>query len=146
MTPTFYTVDPPAGGIAYASPDDLRDALGVDDTALPDSAAEDILEDASDWVDSRLGARPVDPVTGRKVTEVEVQPWQWAKVVRATVKVAGKLYREPDTFTRPVYDSVSGPDFSMSGRSTPLAAAMFGSDVVQLIDQSRLAVTSGRAR
>jgi hypothetical protein len=99
----------------YATADDLRAELDVDDTVLSDAAAIKLIEDAEDVIDSMLGARPVDDTTGRKVVQADVESWRFVKLTRATVKVAARLSEDPTILTAQ-YTSVSGPDFSFSGR------------------------------
>jgi hypothetical protein len=126
----------------YATSTEVRAALGLDNTALPDDAAQALLADAEDWIDSQLGARETDPLTGRKVIEEEVEPWQWAKLKRATLKVAARLHAEPSILSSPQWDVVKGPDFETSGRSGPT----LGTEIASLLADTYLTVRSGRAR
>ena len=123
----------------YATPTELRTALGVNGTVLPDDRATVLLEDACDWVDQELGLREIDESTGRKVIEGEVEAWQFAKLKRATVKAAAKLYARPSMLSDQRFDRVKGPDFETQGPRTS-NADLFGSDVAGLLDQSGLRV------
>jgi hypothetical protein len=140
-----FELDPPPSGGTYATAEELRDALGVDDETLTDDRAEDLLEDASNEIDRLLYARPIDPDTGRKVKEGTVQGWQWDRIVRATVKVAAQLYENPGMLTEQQFDRVKGPDFETQG---PLrkGVSIFGDDVLHLVSGSGLAIISGRGR
>jgi hypothetical protein len=129
-------------GTAYATPSELRDALGLTDAQLPDPEATDLILNAEDWIDGELGARTIDPATGRKVIEDEVEPWQWAKLTRATLKVAAKLHADPNHLQGSAWETVKGPDFETTGPRN----AGFGSDVTALLTDSYLIVRSGRAR
>lgn len=143
MTVTFFHVDPPPGGSTYSTPQELREALDVDETVLPDNQAEDILEDASVLIDGMLGARAVNPDTGRKVTETDVHSWQWDRLIRAVIKLACRLYEQPDLTSRQEFRKVSGPDFTTEG---PIRTGrdVYGDDVIDLIHGSQLQVLSGR--
>jgi hypothetical protein len=129
---------------AYVSATELRTHLNVNSTVLPDPQANELAEDASDWVDAELGARTIDPVTGRKVIEDEVEAWQWAKLKRATLKVSAKLYSDPNLLTPQRFDTVKGPDFETTGPRG--GSGLFGSEVSALLTDSYLPVLSGRAR
>jgi hypothetical protein len=136
---------PPAGD-NYATASQLRELVGT----ITDEAADALIADACDWIDAELGARTIDPITGRKVIEAEVEPWQWTKLVRATLKVAARLHADSSLLTAIQFDTVKGPDFETSGRITA-NADHFGRDVSALLDQSGLRVLtavygSGRDR
>lgn len=124
----------------YATIVGLRALLGVDNVALPDPRALELLEDAEDVIDDLLGARPVDDTTGRKVVVGEVEGWQAAKLARATLKVAARLYREPGLVSQQRWDREKGPDFEVQGR----LGNMFGDDVGRVLDASGLRVLSTR--
>jgi hypothetical protein len=119
-------------GYYYGSPNDLT----------VNGDPEELLTEASDWIDAQLGAREVDPITGRKVIEDEVEPWQWAKLVRATHKVAQRIDAEPNILQSPQWDTIKGPDFETSGRT----GSLFGNEVSDLLIDTYLIVRSGRAR
>jgi predicted transcriptional regulator len=129
-------------GTAYANVTQLREALDLTDVELPDEAATELILSAEDWIDAQLGARETDPATGRKVIEEEVQPWQWTKLNRATVKVASRLHANPDVLQSQQWDTIKGPDFETSGRS----GSLFGTEVSDLLIDAYLIVRSGRAR
>mgnify|MGYP000113614146 CR=1 FL=1 len=141
----WFEVDPPPAGTTYATATDLRAALGLDAAELPDSVAEDLLEDASGRIDSMLGVRAVNPDNGRKVTESEVMPWQWDRIVRATIKVASILHSNPSILTEQTFTTIKGPDFETTG-PTRTGYSLFGDDVADLVNGSGLGVFSGRAR
>ena len=112
---------------------------------LPDPKAEALLEAASDQIDRMLGARAINADTGRRVTESQVYPWQYAKIKSATIKIASTLYSNPEILTEQQFDRVKGPDFETQG---PLrrGSAIFGDEVIHLVAGSCLGVFSGRAR
>jgi hypothetical protein len=139
--PIYYTAGIGlSAGAAYASVTDLQEVVEDVDS----QTAGRLLEDASDWIDAQLGAREIDPATGRKVIEDEVEPWQWAKLTRATLKVAAKLYADPSLLTPQQFDTVKGPDFETTGPRG--GSGLFGSEVSSLLTDSYLPVLSGRAR
>lgn len=100
----------------YATADELRASLNVDTATLGDAKADELLELAEDAIDAVLAARPVDETTGRKVVEADVDPWRWAKLKRATLLAASRLYANPDAIDGDRYTSTSGPDFTFTGR------------------------------
>lgn len=118
----------------------LRTELGVTSQVLSDAAAEKIIEEAEDSVDSLLGGW-VPHTTGRKVLEGDVDPWQWTKLRKATTIFAAKLYLEPDLLSGQQWKSVAGPDFSFSG---PLSGRI-PSRVTDLINDSGLRKMVGQA-
>lgn len=95
----------------YATPDDLRAALGLGIGALSDADATRILEDAEDWVDRMAGPVQVDLTTGRVYTVGILQPFQTDKLREATLELAACLQRNPKALTRAAYARVRGPDF-----------------------------------
>jgi hypothetical protein len=116
----------------------VNDELGV---ILDEDQATRLIVDAEDAVDSLLGGWPPDRTTGRKIVETSVDSWQWALLRRATTKMAAVLYANPGLLTEQGWDSQSGPDFTVSGRSAPRV----GSHVIALLDQSCLRRIAGRA-
>ena len=114
-----------SGGAFYGTVAALRTEVGVDATVLTDVAAERLLRDASDHVDYLLGARYVDPVTGRKVVLADVEVWQFTRLARATVLLAARLWAQPALLSEVQYQSVSGPDFSFTGRQGSVLGAQF---------------------
>lgn len=129
----------------YATPTELRSALGVNSTVLPDEKAEALLETGSDQIDRMLGARAINADTGRKVTESQVLAWQWSRIKRATIQIASTLYAKPDILTEQQFDRIKGPDFETQGPIRK-GSAIFGDDVIDLVSGSCLGVYSGRAR
>lgn len=115
---------------------------GVD---MPTATAVGLIQDAEDLIDRALGGWPPDETTGRKIAQGDVEAWQWAKLSRATVKLAARLYRNPGLLSSPAYRSVSGPDFSFSGPQGGGAAQIFGVQVLALLDDSCLRRIAGRA-
>ena len=85
--------------VAYTTEDAVRSLLNVSSLVLSDEAAGVLIDDASDLIDEALGARPVDPDTGRKVVEADVETWQWVKLGKATAKLAAQIYRDPSVAT-----------------------------------------------
>lgn len=112
---------------------------------LPDPKAEALLEAASDQVDGMLGARAINADTGRRVTESQVYPWQYARIKSATIKIASTLFSNPEILTEQQFDRVKGPDFETQGPIRK-GASIFGDEVIHLVAGSCLAVLSGRAR
>lgn len=125
----------------YATAEALRDELELDSTALPDDAATKLLENAEDVVDRLLGAWPANTTTGRKITEADVEPWQFAKLARATVKLAAKLHATPDLI-EPGFSRVKGPDFEIEG---PIGSRL-GTEVLAPLEDSNLRRLAGRAQ
>lgn len=141
--------DPSAGGFAgmYCTPQDLRDemCISADTDILPDSTALRVIETACDLIDEELGARPPNTTTGRKVTQIEVEAWQWTKLTRATVKFAAMIYTKPDVIAGQQWKKMSGPDFSLEGR----VGSRFGPTIGVLLNQTglrRLTTTMSRGR
>lgn len=114
----------------------LRTELGVDPAVLPDAQAVATIEIAEDLIDVELGMRDIDPDTGRKVVEADVQPWQWIKLGRATVKLAARIFRDPN-LAGIEYDTMAG-EVTVSHRIGP----RFGEDVAAALSQSGLRVVS----
>ena len=94
----------------YATPDELREEYGVP-AGLPEDEALHFIEQAEVWVDGRLLHRPVDPLTGRRVTLTDVEPAQWEQLSRATVLLAAAFYRDPTIDEQPRFRRVKGPKF-----------------------------------
>lgn len=118
----------------YATAEALRKKLSVTAEILPDSEAIEIIEEAEDLIDERLGVRPVDEDTGRKVVPAEETEWRVAKLAKATVEVAVVLYRDPDAARRQRHRSESG-EVSTSGPYGPA----YGQRAAALLQQSGLA-------
>lgn len=136
---------PASATTAYATPTELRAALDVDQNVLDDAAATALILDAEDLIDRVLGGWPPDETTGRKIVQGDVEAWQWAKLGRATAKLAARLHRDPGLLSSPVYRSVSGPDFSFVGPQGGGAGQVFGVQVLALLDDSGLRRVAGRA-
>jgi len=98
----------------YATAKELQDALGVTEEMLPDAEAISLLEAAEDLVDDRLGNRPIDEDTGRRVVPSDEDTWRARKLAQATLEVAKVLFSDPGVETRQRARSVSG-DVSTSG-------------------------------
>jgi hypothetical protein len=125
----------------YATAGQLREALGgLSEELLPDAEADDLIERAEDLIDERLGNRPVDPDTGRKVVAADEDAWRVEKLAKATAEVAAVLYRDPGVESRQRQRSVSG-DVATSGPYGP----NFGERAEILLSQSGLAVRFARA-
>jgi hypothetical protein len=132
----------------YCSTEELRGELEVGEGTVPDDTiAKRTIEDAEDLVDRMLGGWFWGPneLTGRKVTEGDVMAWQWAKLKRATVKLAARIYRDPSLLDQ-VYEAIRGPDFSMQGPKGSALVHMIGVQVLALIDDSGLRRIAGRSR
>lgn len=132
---------PPDPGPGYATPAELRAEPEVPDTAT-DAELAPVIALAEDRIEDWLGARPRDPETGRLVVEADVEAWQWTKLRRATVRLAARLFENPDALTPSRYESVSGPDFSKSGPTSPVAQI---ADVRIPLNASGLRIMGARA-
>ena len=131
----------------YCTIAELRTELGLSEGALPDATATARIEDAEDLIDRLLGGWYWGPneATGRKVTAGDVMSWQFSKLTRATRKMAARLYRDPNLLDQ-VYESVRGPDFSMTGPKGGALVRMLGVQVLALLDDSGLRRIAGRSR
>lgn len=138
--------DPPATPVGlYCTVEQLRDELGDVTLTVSDAQALAVIETACDLIDEELGARTPDTTTGRKVTESDVEAWQWAKLTRATIKLAAALHLKPDLAVAQQWKRVSGPDFTFEGR----VGSSFGPTVGVLLNQTglrRLTTTMSRGR
>ena len=119
----------------------LRTELDVDSTTLPDEAAEKLIVDAEDWIDSMLGGWPVDDTTGRKIDQDDILAWQWEKLTRATTQVAAAIYNAPTLLTTSRYRKESGPDFSVED---PIGGGALA-PAITLLNASGLRRLTGRA-
>lgn len=140
-----FTGDPvyfsPAGALQgrYASPDQLRTALEMDATVLPDAQANRHIIQAEILIDSMLGAREVDYETGRKVSPEEVDDPTWEKLEMATIELASFLHENPG-WARERRHGSTGGDISLGqpfGSPFPIVTA--------LLDASGLRRLHGRA-
>lgn len=129
----------------YTTADDLRTLLGVDESTLSDASALELILDAEDMIDEYLGGRGIDTTTGRKVIETDVEAWQWDKLARATLKLAAKIYENDSLLDGAEWDSVSGPDYSFSGRITSGLEAIAGPQILAILNQSGLREMTGKA-
>lgn len=100
------------------------------------------IENAEDVIDDLLGRPTSDPATtGRKVVQTDVEAWQWAKLKRATVKLAAALWANPNLVGGRRWKSESGPDFSFSGPQ----GSQVGTQVLALLNASGLRNLASRA-
>ena len=113
--------------VTYCTPDDVRELLGVDAVELPDEEAVIYCQAGSDWCDRRLGAwPPIDGLGGRKIDIGQVALWRAARLREAAAWAAAAAFADETGaqdagsggLDPSLYSSVSGPDFSMSGRLT----------------------------
>lgn len=128
----------------YATVAQLRAEPEVPDAA-DDATLEALIEQASDQIDEWIGPRPVvttGAAAGRRVDETSVLAWQWTKLQRAVVRLAARLYADPNVLVGAAWSSISGPDFSKSG---PAPSRRRISDVVSPLNASGLRVTGARA-
>ena len=125
--------------MAYTDADMVRSLLGVSEASLSDERAAVLIADAEDLIDEALGARPVDPDTGRKVVEADVETWQWAKLGRATAKLAAQIYSDPTVATGQRWRRQKGPDFEVEDPIGPGQGLLGGLPVQTLLNQSGLA-------
>ena len=119
---------------AYCTANELRTDLELSSSDLTDTAANRIIADACDLIDSELGARCIDETTGRKVVQDDVETWQWDKLNRATRALAVILQKNPQLASSTQYDRVKGPDFEYWGRQ----GSAFGLAIGALLDASQL--------
>lgn len=131
----------------YCTSDELRAELNLDDEVLDDAEATRVIQDAEDIIDRFLGGWSLDgqEETGRKVLQIDVEPWQWAKLTRAAVKLAARFYTEPSVLEQ-FYQETKGPDFSVSGPKGGTLVRMLGVRVLALLDDSGLRRLAGHAR
>lgn len=131
----------------YCTADQLRTELGVSSTVLPDAAATVLIQSAEDLIDRLLGAGMYwpDETTGRKIRQADVEAWQWAKLTRATVLLAARLYTQPDLLADTGADRVKGPDFEISGQRGGATGRLFGTTVLAVLDDSGLRQLAARA-
>jgi hypothetical protein len=125
----------------YATADALRAKLKLTEEMLPDEEAVELLIEAEDLIDERLGVRPIIEETGRKV-EVEdesIRPWRLEKLAGATVEVAAVIFSDPGVTSRQRARFSSG-DVSVSGFYGPA----FGERSAALLNQSGFAVNTVR--
>lgn len=133
----------------YATVAELRAELATAEGVVPDDAAATrALQDAEDLIDRFLGGWHwwPDETTGRKIVQGDVLAWQWSKLTRATVKLAGRLYRDPSLLSEQSYEVINGPDFSASKPNGGAAVRILGVQVLALLDDSGLRHLAGRAR
>lgn len=126
----------------YATATDLRTELGVNAGTLADAAAIKLLTTAEDWVDRIAGPGTVDTTTGRKYAVANLQPWQAAKLLSATVIIAAAIYRDPNVLQRNTFDRVQGPDFLVM---TPNAGG-YSAAAVEALERAAFLLDTGRLR
>lgn len=125
----------------YATADQLRTKVKADKAMLPDDEAIELLTEAEDLIDERLGVRPVDSETGRKVVIADYsdETWRTDKLRDATLSVAKTLFEDPGVAERQRARYISG-DVSANG----FFGSVFGERVEALINQSGLRVNTAR--
>lgn len=131
--------------VAYTTPEAVRSLLNVNSIVLSDERAGVLIDDASDLIDEALGARPVDPDTGRKVVEADVESWQWVKLGKACAKLAAQIYRDPAVASGHRWRRQKGPDFEVEDPIGPGQGLLGGLPVQTLLNQSGLRRRFGRA-
>lgn len=127
--------------VVYATASELRTELGVNNTMLPDAAANALILEAEDFTDSLLGGWPIDETTGRKIEQSDVEAWQWTKLKRAVLLLAAELYSTPTLLQRPRYRREKGPDFEFED---PLGGGIL-SRYLAVLNDSGLRRAGGRA-
>ena len=127
--------------VVYATASELRTELGVNNTVLPDAAAEKLILEAEGFTDGLLGGWPIDETTGRKIEQSDVEAWQWAKLKRAVLLLAVELYASPDVLRRARYRREKGPDFEFED---PLGGGVL-SRYMAVLNDSGLRMLGGRA-
>jgi hypothetical protein len=137
------TQTPAAATVHYCTMQQLRDELGVDDAVLSDRDATRLIVQAEDLIDDLLGGWgwPSDETTGRKISQGDVDAWQWSKLQRATWLLAADLQLNPAKYASQQFRTVSGPDFSFSGPQ----AGVLPRHIVAVLDASGLRRLTGRA-
>lgn len=126
----------------YATVAQLRAEPEVPDADPPsDATLEGWIAQAEDQIDEWLGAWPVQP-DGRKIVQVDTEAWRWDKISRATVRLAARLFANPNVLAAARYTSISGPDFSKSG---PAPALRQLGDVTAPLNASGLRILGARA-
>lgn len=129
----------------YVTPAELRAMPEVPDAAPPSDAELEItIELAEDQIDEWLGLWEIDPATGRKIVEDETEPWRWAKLKRATARLAARLHGDPSLLEPAAYDRIKGPDFEREGPARPTARGRLA-DVSGPLNASGLRRLSARA-
>jgi len=125
----------------YATAEQLRAKLKVAEEMLPDPEATELLTEAEDLIDERLGVRTINEETGRKVDieDETIKPWRLEKLAGATVEVAAVIFSDPGVTSRQRARFSSG-DVSVSGFYGPA----FGERSAALLNQSGLAVNTAR--
>lgn len=123
----------------YATVEELRVKLGVDKAMLPDEEAVDLIEIAEDLIDARLGVRPVDETTGRKVVPDDEDAWRIEKLAKATVEIAKAVFEDPGVESRQRARYISG-DVSTNGFYGPA----FGERAATLLNASGLQRNTAR--
>jgi hypothetical protein len=125
----------------YATADALRVKLKLTEEVLPDDEAIELLVEAEDLIDERLGVRPINEDTGRKVDveDSSIKSWRLEKLAGATVEVAAVIFSDPGITSRQRARFSSG-DVSVSGFYGPA----FGERSAALLNQSGLAVNTAR--
>ena len=123
----------------YITQAELEAELGG--ITLDAAEAVGIIQDAEDLIDSLLGFYTPDSDTGRKIVEDDVEAWHWVKLGRATLKLAAKIYADPTILDGQQWNSVSGPDFSFSGR----LSSQIPNQVIVLLNDTGLRRMTGRA-
>lgn len=132
VTPSATTAEPVVT-TTYATVQELRDEIVLTDDQLTDQEAKRIILDAEDYIDDELGLWTPNETTGRKIVQADVEAWQWAKLRRATVKLAAALHGNPK-LTAQRFRRQKGPDFEVDGpMGSPLPTT-----VISLLDQSGL--------
>jgi hypothetical protein len=123
----------------YATVDDLRTKVGVDEAMLGDAEAIELITAAEDLVDARLGVRPVDDESGRLVVPADEDAWRIKKLAEATLEVAKILFEDPGAASRQRAKFTSG-DVSTSGPYGPA----YGERAMALLNQSGLRRNTAR--
>lgn len=123
----------------YVTTAALAAAIGVSEPE-----AEKLLDRTEALIDNALGPYAVHasgPAEGRKIAAADVNAWQYERLQEAVVALARRLNDNPG-LGGPEYESISGPDFSVSGAKGPV----YGAEVAGILSSSGLVVRSARAR
>lgn len=111
----------------YATAAQLRTYTGLDNTALPDAAANALLNKAEDDIDAlSVVNHSIDPTTERRFIPASLSTNE-AMILRKATCAQAEYRREmgAEFFIRSQYKSVSGPDFSTTGILSYIGPAVY---------------------
>jgi len=122
----------------YATAAQLRTYTGLDSTALPDATANALLLKAEDDIDAlSVVNHSIDPTTERRFIPASLSTNE-AMILRKATCAQAEYRNEMGSsfFIRAQHASVSGPDFSTTGRLSYIGPAVYrhlaGSGLIRL--------------